>query len=53
VYPGQETYSPHAGVEVLPLARARERIVTHPTPIYAKADGSRRRAAKRPPARRP
>jgi len=29
VYPGQETYSPHAGVEVLPPARARERIGSH------------------------
>ena len=29
VYPGQETYSPHAGVEVMPLARTREQIGSH------------------------
>jgi hypothetical protein len=29
VYPGQETYSPRAGVEVLPLAQAREQIGSH------------------------
>jgi len=29
VYPGQETYSPRAGVEVMPLARAREQIGSH------------------------
>ena len=29
VYPGLETYSPRPGVEVMPLARARERIASH------------------------
>jgi uncharacterized protein len=28
VYPGQETYSPGPGVEVMPLALARERIAS-------------------------
>ena len=28
VYPGQETYSPRPGVEVMPLAPARERIAS-------------------------